>query len=162
MAFYVGFRPHTTELKGLAAVAGHASDDLEYFQSAKGETGLAHCEARGWDRHMALPFWFSLSWLFCAQFAGGRNRSSRADRRPFNLVNNAETSPTVQTPARTPLNRFLQNTTRRHRSASIGRSGDEPVIIFAEQDTSSVSHRYAQQFRGPCRHSMTKLKRWLT
>jgi len=57
MAFYVTFGPDTTELKELAAVAGLRWTIEECFQSAKGETGLDHCEARswhGWHRHMTL------------------------------------------------------------------------------------------------------------
>ena len=57
MAFYVTFGPHTTDLKELAAVAGLRWTIEECFQSAKGETGLDHCEARswhGWHRHMTL------------------------------------------------------------------------------------------------------------
>lgn len=57
MAFYVTFAPDTTKLKELAAVAGLRWTIEECFQSAKGETGLDHCEARswhGWHRHMTL------------------------------------------------------------------------------------------------------------
>jgi SRSO17 transposase len=57
MAFYVTFGPHVTELNELAAVAGLRWTIEECFQSAKGETGLDHCEARswhGWHRHMTL------------------------------------------------------------------------------------------------------------
>jgi hypothetical protein len=60
MAFYVTFGPHTTDLKELAAVAGLRWTIEECFQSAKGETGLDHCEARswhGWHRHMTLSCW---------------------------------------------------------------------------------------------------------
>jgi SRSO17 transposase len=46
MAFYVTFAPDTTELKELAAVAGLRWTIGECFQSAKGEAGLDHCEAR--------------------------------------------------------------------------------------------------------------------
>jgi SRSO17 transposase len=57
MAFYVTFAPHTSELRDLAAVAGLHWTIEECFQSAKGETGLDHCEARswhGWHRHMTM------------------------------------------------------------------------------------------------------------
>jgi SRSO17 transposase len=57
LAFYVTFGPHLTELHELAAVAGLRWTIEECFQSAKGETGLDHCEARswhGWHRHMTL------------------------------------------------------------------------------------------------------------
>src|SRR3984893_1675504 len=57
MAFYVTFGPDVTELPELAAVAGLRWTIEECFQSAKGETGLDHCEARswhGWHRHMTL------------------------------------------------------------------------------------------------------------
>ncbi len=71
MAFYVTFGPHTTDLKELAAVAGLRWTIEECFQSAKGETGLDHCEARswhGWHRHMTL------SMLALAFLAGLRAR----------------------------------------------------------------------------------------
>jgi SRSO17 transposase len=70
-AFYVTFGPHTTELEELAAVAGLRWTIEECFQSAKGETGLDHCEARswhGWHRHMTL------SMLALAFLAGLRAR----------------------------------------------------------------------------------------
>jgi SRSO17 transposase len=57
LAFYATFGPHLTELHELAAVAGLRWTIEECFQSAKGETGLDHCEARswhGWHRHMTL------------------------------------------------------------------------------------------------------------
>jgi SRSO17 transposase len=57
LAFYVTFGPHLAELHELAAVAGLRWTIEECFQSAKGETGLDHCEARswhGWHRHMTL------------------------------------------------------------------------------------------------------------
>jgi SRSO17 transposase len=57
LAFYVTFGPHLTDLHELAAVAGLRWTIEECFQSAKGETGLDHCEARswhGWHRHMTL------------------------------------------------------------------------------------------------------------
>ena len=67
MAFYVTFAPDTTELKELAAVAGLRWTIEECFQSAKGETGLDHCEARswhGWHRHMTLSM-LTLAFLAC-------------------------------------------------------------------------------------------------
>ena len=75
MAFYVTFGPHTTELQELAAVAGLRWTIEECFQSAKGETGLDHCEARswrGWHRHMTL------SMLALAFLAGLRARLKEA------------------------------------------------------------------------------------
>jgi len=75
MAFYVTFGPHTTDLKELAAVAGLRWTIEECFQSAKGETGLDHCEARswhGWHRHMTL------SMLALAFLAGLRARLKEA------------------------------------------------------------------------------------
>jgi SRSO17 transposase len=57
IAFYVTFGPHITQLEDLAAVAGLRWTIEECFQSAKGETGLDHCEARswhGWHRHITL------------------------------------------------------------------------------------------------------------
>lgn len=71
MAFYVTFGPHTTELQELAAVAGLRWTIEECFQSAKGEAGFDHCEARswhGWHRHMTL------SMLALAFLAGLRAR----------------------------------------------------------------------------------------
>ncbi len=71
MAFYVTFGPHTTDLEELAAVTGLRWTIEECFQSAKGETGLDHCEARswnGWRRHMTL------SMLALAFLAGLRAR----------------------------------------------------------------------------------------
>jgi SRSO17 transposase len=71
MAFYVTFGPRTSELRDLAAVAGLRWTIEECFQSAKGETGLDHCEARswhGWHRHMTL------SMLAFAFLAGLRAR----------------------------------------------------------------------------------------
>jgi SRSO17 transposase len=71
MAFYVTFAPQTTTLTELAAVAGLRWTVEECFQSAKGETGLDHCEARswhGWHRHMTL------SMLAFAFLAGLRAR----------------------------------------------------------------------------------------
>ena len=75
MAFYVTFGPHTTELQELAAVAGLRWTIEECFQSAKGETGLDHCEVRswrGWHRHMTL------SMLALAFLAGLRARLKEA------------------------------------------------------------------------------------
>jgi SRSO17 transposase len=71
MAFYVTFGPRTSELRDLAAVAGLRWTIEECFQSAKGKTGLDHCEARswrGWHRHMTL------SMLAFAFLAGLRAR----------------------------------------------------------------------------------------
>ncbi len=75
MAFYVTFGPHTMELNELAAVAGLRWTIEECFQSAKGETGLDHCEARswhGWHRPMTL------SMLALAFLAGLRARLKEA------------------------------------------------------------------------------------
>jgi SRSO17 transposase len=57
MAIFVTFAPHKTELKEIAAVAGLRWTIEDYFQSAKDEAGLDHCEARSWHarhRHMTL------------------------------------------------------------------------------------------------------------
>ena len=57
MAFHVTSRPRATDLNERAAAAGLGWTIEECFQSAKGETGLDHCEARswhGWHRHMTL------------------------------------------------------------------------------------------------------------
>jgi SRSO17 transposase len=92
MAFYVTFGPHTAELKELAAVAGLRWTVEECFQSAKGECGLDHCEARSWHawhRHMTL------SMLALAFLAGLRARllaarsqasSSKANKRSLSAV----------------------------------------------------------------------------
>jgi SRSO17 transposase len=75
MAFHVTFGPHVTQLDELAAVAGLRWTIEECFQSAKGETGLDHCEARswhGWHRHMTL------SMLALAFLAGLRARLKEA------------------------------------------------------------------------------------
>ena len=75
MAFYVTFGPAVTTLSELAAVAGLRWTIGECFQSAKGETGLDHCEARswhGWHRHMTL------SMLALAFLAGLRARLKEA------------------------------------------------------------------------------------
>lgn len=79
MAFYITFGPHTTQLHELAAVAGLRWTIEECFQSAKGETGLDHCEARswhGWHRHMTL------SMLALAFLAGLRARLKQAQISP--------------------------------------------------------------------------------
>lgn len=92
MAFYVTFGPHITGLNELAAVAGLRWTIEECFQSAKGETGLDHCEARswhGWHRHMTL------SMLALAFLAGLRARlkeaqigvaSDKANKRSLSAV----------------------------------------------------------------------------
>jgi SRSO17 transposase len=75
MAFYVTYAPDVTALPELAAVAGLRWTIEECFQSAKGETGLDHCEARswhGWHRHMTL------SMLALAFLAGLRARLKEA------------------------------------------------------------------------------------
>jgi len=80
MAFYVTFAPDTTELKELAAVAGLRWTIEECFQSAKGETGLDHCEARswhGWHRHMTLSM-LALAFLACLR-ARLRERKAAAN-----------------------------------------------------------------------------------
>ena len=79
MAFYVTFAPDTTELKELAAVAGLRWTIEECFQSAKGETGLDHCEARswhGWHRHMTLSM-LALAFLACLRARLRETQSSR-------------------------------------------------------------------------------------
>ena len=87
MAFYVAFGPHTTELKELAAVAGLRWTIEECFQSAKGECGLDHCEARSWHawhRHMTLSM-LALAFLACLRARLLETRSeafpSKAKRR---------------------------------------------------------------------------------
>jgi SRSO17 transposase len=92
MAFYVTFGPHTTELKELAAVAGLRWTIEECFQSAKGETGLDHCEARswhGWHRHMTLSM-LAFAFLAClrARLLEARSEasSSKANKRSLSAA----------------------------------------------------------------------------
>jgi SRSO17 transposase len=92
MAFYVTFGPHTTELKELAAVAGLRWTIEECFQSAKGETGLDHCEARSWHawhRHMTLSM-LALAFLAClrARLLEARSEasSSKANKRSLSAA----------------------------------------------------------------------------
>jgi SRSO17 transposase len=92
MAFYVTFAPHTTELKELAAVAGLRWTIEECFQSAKGETGLDHCEARSWHawhRHMTLSM-LALAFLAClrARLLDVRSEasSSKANKRSLSAA----------------------------------------------------------------------------
>jgi SRSO17 transposase len=92
MAFYVTFGPHTTELKELAAVAGLRWTVEECFQSAKGECGLDHCEARSWHawhRHMTLSM-LALAFLAClrARLLATRSAasSSKANKRSLSAA----------------------------------------------------------------------------
>jgi SRSO17 transposase len=74
-AYYVTYGPDATELKELAAVAGLRWTIEECFQSAKGEAGFDHYEARswhGWHRHITL------SMLALAFLAGLRSRLKQA------------------------------------------------------------------------------------
>ena len=92
MAFYVTFVPHTTELKELAAVAGLRWTIEECFQSAKGETGLDHCEARswhGWHRHMTLSmlaFAFLACLRACLLEARSEASSGKANKRSLSAA----------------------------------------------------------------------------
>jgi SRSO17 transposase len=92
MAFYVTFGPHTRELKELAAVAGLRWTVEECFQSAKGECGLDHCEARSWHawhRHMTLSM-LALAFLAClrARLLAARSAvsSSKANKRSLSAA----------------------------------------------------------------------------
>ena len=92
MAFYVTFGPHKTELKQLAAVAGLRWTIEECFQSAKGETGLDHCEARswhGWHRRMTLSM-LAFAFLAClrARLLQARSEasSSKANKRSLSAA----------------------------------------------------------------------------
>jgi SRSO17 transposase len=92
MAFYVTFGSHTTELKELAAVAGLRWTIEECFQSAKGETGLDHCEARswhGWHRHITLSM-LAFAFLACLRArlldARSESSSSKANKRSLSAV----------------------------------------------------------------------------
>jgi len=83
MAFYVTFGPDKTELKELAAVAGLRWTIEECFQSAKGETGLDHCEARswhGWHRHMTLAM-LAFAFLACLRASLLQARSAAASSK---------------------------------------------------------------------------------
>jgi SRSO17 transposase len=92
MAFYVTFAPHTSELRDLAAVAGLRWTIEECFQSAKGETGLDHCEARswhGWHRHMTLSM-LAFAFLACLRArlleTQAPAASSKANKRSLSAV----------------------------------------------------------------------------
>jgi SRSO17 transposase len=92
MAFYVTFAPHTTGLEELAAVAGLRWTVEECFQSAKGEAGLDHCEARswhGWHRHMTLSM-LALAFLACLRAclleARGEASSGKANKRSLSAA----------------------------------------------------------------------------
>jgi SRSO17 transposase len=88
MAFYVTFAPHTTELKELAAVAGLRWTVEECFQSAKGETGLDHCEARswhGWHRHMTLSM-LAFAFLACLRARLLEASSNKANKRSLSAA----------------------------------------------------------------------------
>jgi SRSO17 transposase len=92
MAFYVTFAPHTSGLRDLAAVAGLRWTIEECFQSAKGETGLDHCEARswhGWHRHMTLSM-LAFAFLACLRArlleTQAPAASSKANKRSLSAV----------------------------------------------------------------------------
>jgi SRSO17 transposase len=92
MAFYVTFGPHTTDLKELAAVAGLRWTIEECFQSAKGETGLDHCEARSWHawhRHMTLAM-LAFAFLACLRArlleAQSEATSGKANKRSLSAA----------------------------------------------------------------------------
>jgi SRSO17 transposase len=92
MAFYVTFGPHTTELSELAAVAGLRWTIEECFQSAKGECGLDHCEARSWHawhRHMTLSM-LALAFLACLRArlleAQSKAFSDKANKRSLSAA----------------------------------------------------------------------------
>ena len=92
VAFYVTFGPDKTELKELAAVAGLRWTIEECFQSAKGETGLDHCEARswhGWHRHMTLAM-LAFAFLACLRAsllqARGEAASGKANKRSLSAA----------------------------------------------------------------------------
>lgn len=92
MAFYITFGPHTCELRDLAAVAGLRWTIEECFQSAKGETGLDHCEARswhGWHRHMTLSM-LAFAFLACLRArlleTQAHGASGKANKRSLSAV----------------------------------------------------------------------------
>ena len=87
-AYYVVFAPAEASLADLARVAGRRWTIEECFQSAKGEVGLDHCEARswhGWNRHITLAM-LALAYLAALRAKassiaqGKRNKRSPANR----------------------------------------------------------------------------------
>jgi len=86
-AYYVVFAPAETSLADLARVAGRRWTIEECFQSAKGEVGLDHCEARswhGWNRHVTLAM-LALAYLAGLRAkAGSIGKGKRNKRSPIN------------------------------------------------------------------------------
>jgi len=88
-AYYVVFAPVETSLADLARVAGRRWTIEECFQSAKGEVGLDHCEARswhGWHRHVTLAM-LALAYLAALRAkASTIDQGKRNKRSPTNRV----------------------------------------------------------------------------
>ncbi len=88
-AYYVVFAPAEASLVDLARIAGRRWTIEECFQSAKGEVGLDHCEARswhGWHRHVTLAM-LALAYLAALRAkAGSRDQGKQNKRSPANGV----------------------------------------------------------------------------
>jgi SRSO17 transposase len=88
-AYYVVFAPVEASLAELARVAGRRWTIEECFQSAKGEVGLDHCEARswhGWNRHVTLAM-LALAYLAALRAnAGSIAQGKRNKRSPASLA----------------------------------------------------------------------------
>jgi SRSO17 transposase len=82
-AYYVVFAPTNTSLADIAQVAGRRWTIEECFQSAKGEVGLDHCEARswhGWHRHATLAM-LALAYLAALRAKAGSTVQSKRNKR---------------------------------------------------------------------------------
>lgn len=82
-AYYVVFAPSNTSLADIARVAGRRWTIEECFQSAKGEVGLDHCEARswhGWHRHATLAM-LALAYLAALRAKAGSTVQSKRNKR---------------------------------------------------------------------------------
>lgn len=88
-AYYVVFAPTEASLADLARVAGRRWTIEECFQSAKGEVGLDHYEARswhGWNRHITLAM-LALAYLAALRAkASSIDQDKRNKRSPANRV----------------------------------------------------------------------------
>ena len=88
-AYYVVFAPAATSLADLARIAGRRWTIEECFQSAKGEVGLDHCEARswhGWHRHATLAM-LALAYLAALRAKDGSTAQRKRNKRsPANNI----------------------------------------------------------------------------
>src|ERR1019366_4619185 len=82
-AYYVVFAPSNTSLADLARVAGRRWTIEECFQSAKGEVGLDHCEARGWHVwHLQATFpMLAMPYLAALRAKAGSTVQSKRNKR---------------------------------------------------------------------------------